>query len=71
MLDFLIPSGEAVTNSVMDVAVELPDTLAVIVAFQDVRKGTSKWDPFNGVSPTNSGILVHGLEGNDRTRTTN
>ena len=55
----------------MDVAVELPDTLAVIIALQDVLMGTLKQDPFNGVLPTNSGLLAHGLERNDVTRTTN
>ena len=53
--DFLIPSGEAVTKSVMDVAVELFDTLAMIVSLQDVSKGTPKQEPSNGVAPTNSG----------------
>ena len=53
------------------VAVELSDTLAVIVALQDVLKGTSKWDPFNEVASTNSGLLVHELEENARMRTTN
>jgi hypothetical protein len=69
MLDFLIPNGEAVANSVMDVALELSATLATIIAFHDVLKGTLKFngvsptnsDPFNGVSTTNSGLLVHGL----------
>ena len=30
------------TNSVMDVAVELVDTLVMILAYQDVLKGTPK-----------------------------
>ena len=51
---------------------ELADILAVIVALQDVLKGTPMQAPSNGVVPTNSGVLAHGgLEAITGTRTTN
>ena len=52
---FFNPSGEPVTKSVMAVAVELFDTLAVIFAFQDVLKGTPIQAPSKGVGLTNTG----------------
>lgn len=52
---FFNPSGEPVTKSVMAVAVELFDTLVMILAFQDVLKDTQMQAPSKGVGLRNSG----------------
>ena len=59
--DNLIPSGDVVTISVIDVAVELPGTssCAIIAALQDEEKGTPMHDPSNGVVPTSFGWVEH------------
>ena len=52
--DILIPSGDAVTISVIDVAVELC-SCAVIAVLQDEDKGIPIQDPSGGVVPINLG----------------
>ena len=49
--DVLIPSGDAVAISVIDVAVEL-GSCAVIAALQDEEKGTPIHIPSKGAVPT-------------------
>ena len=57
--DNLIPSGDVVTISTIDVAVELPGSRAVIAVLQDEEKGTPMHDPSNGVVLTSSGWVEH------------
>ena len=55
--DLLIPSGDAVTISVSDSAVEFSGIFATIFVLQVVLKGTPMHEPSCGVTPTNSGLL--------------
>ena len=54
-VDCLIPTGEAVTISIIDSAWEPFGIRAMIDAFQEVLRGTPMQDPSGGVEPTNSG----------------
>ena len=69
-IDFLMPKGEAVTISMMDVAIELCGIRAVIRVLQVELKGTSMQDPSGGVAPTSTGWLEHDCL-DENTRTTN
>ena len=64
-----MPNGEAVTISMMDVAIKLCGIRAVICALQTELKGTPTQDPSGGVAPTSSGWLEQDcLDENTRTK---
>ena len=55
--DLLIPSGDAVTISMIDLAVEFSGIFAMISVLQKVLKVTPMHEPSCGVTPTNTGLL--------------